>query len=106
MSTPAEVTRRWERCPHCGGGRERIEVVDVGVAFANGLGDFHRCGSEEPEVQIEPVVEFVQAVALVDRLIGSMNALPCAWEDFTGDDVAEAVKTFMRRHSEKWRQYE
>jgi hypothetical protein len=105
MSGLPEIKRRWEQCPHCGAGRARIEVGCV-FAFANGLGDFHRCGSEETEEMAEPVVEFAQAVALIDLLIGSMHALPCAWEDFTGDDVAEAVKTFMRRHSEKWKGYE
>lgn len=32
---------------------------------------------------------------LIDRLIGKLNNLPCCWEDFVGEDLADEVKEYM-----------
>lgn len=32
---------------------------------------------------------------LISRLIGKLNCLPCCWEDFVGDDLADEVKEYI-----------
>lgn len=32
---------------------------------------------------------------LIDRLLDALNALPCCWEDFVGEELADEVKDFL-----------
>ena len=41
-----------------------------------------------------------KAISLIDQLIDKLNNLPCCWEEFVGEELADEVTAFMVEQGE------